>query len=67
MDCAELGSVSLSEIAALRGGLGLPVERDLYFEARHPLSVYARAAHRAGGIVTDRTSLEDAANREGAL
>ena len=34
----ELGSVSLSELAALRGRLGLPVERDLYFVARKPLS-----------------------------
>lgn len=27
----ELGYFSLSEIAGVRGGLGLPVERDLYF------------------------------------
>ncbi|MFT4026738.1 MAG: DUF2958 domain-containing protein [Novosphingobium sp.] len=29
----ELGTVSLAEIEALRGPLGLPIERDLYFEA----------------------------------
>jgi hypothetical protein len=28
----ELGYFSLDEIAGIRGGLGLPVERDLYFE-----------------------------------
>ena len=30
----ELGFVSLSEIAELRGKLGLPVERDLHFKAQ---------------------------------
>ena len=29
-DLAELGSVMLSDIEAVRGGMGLPVERDLY-------------------------------------
>lgn len=33
----ELGYFSLAEIATVRGGLGLPVERDLYFTPR-PLS-----------------------------
>ena len=28
---AELGYVSLKELESLRGGLGLPVERDLYY------------------------------------
>jgi hypothetical protein len=28
----ELGYFSLDEIGGVRGGLGLPVERDLYFE-----------------------------------
>jgi hypothetical protein len=28
----ELGYFSLSELTSIRGGLGLPVERDLYFE-----------------------------------
>jgi hypothetical protein len=47
----ELGYVSLAEIAALRGPLGLPVERDLYFIADQPLSVYADEAHAKGRIV----------------
>ena len=50
---SEMGSVRLSEIEAVRGGLGLPVERDLHFTAKKPLSAYARDAHRAGRIVTD--------------
>ncbi len=33
----ELGYVSLSELKTVRGALGLPVERDLYFTAK-PLS-----------------------------
>ena len=48
----ELGTVSLAEIEALRGPLGLPVERDLYFEAKYPLSRYARMAIAAGVIIT---------------
>ena len=48
LGCPELGYVRLSEIEALRGRLGLPVERDLGFEAYGPLSAYVRAARRAG-------------------
>lgn len=47
----ELGTVSLAEIAAVRGRLGLPVERDLHFSADRPLSAYARAARAAGAII----------------
>jgi hypothetical protein len=42
----------LSEIEDLRGGLGLPVERDLYFRAEHRLSGYAKLANLGGRIVT---------------
>jgi hypothetical protein len=48
----ELGNVSLTELAAVRGGLGLPVERDLNFSAAKPISVYAREARLAERIVT---------------
>lgn len=48
----ELGYLMLSEIEDLRGKLGLPVERDLYFKAEHRLSVYAKLARYAGMIVT---------------
>jgi hypothetical protein len=49
----ELGYVSLDAIRSVRGKLGLPVERDLYFTAQHPLSWYATQARRARMIVTD--------------
>ncbi|PZQ78140.1 MAG: transposase [Variovorax paradoxus] len=52
LGCPELGWASVSEIEALRGPLGLPVERDLYFRADKPLSGYARDARLAGRIVT---------------
>ena len=46
----ELGTVRLSEIAELRGRLGLPVERDRFFTADKPLSAYAEEAHRLGSV-----------------
>jgi hypothetical protein len=46
----ELGSVSLSELASVRGRLGLPVERDLRFAPKKPLSAYAEEASEAGHI-----------------
>jgi len=51
MGCPELGYVSLSELASVRGRLGLPVERDRYFKANRTISAYAQAAHAAGRIV----------------
>jgi hypothetical protein len=48
----ELGAVSLRELAAVRGHLGLPVERDIAFVADRSMSAYADAARRAGQIVT---------------
>ncbi len=48
----ELGWVSLVELAALRGPLRLPVERDLNFKADKAISAYAREARMAGRIVT---------------
>ncbi|MGH2342848.1 DUF2958 domain-containing protein [Segnochrobactraceae bacterium EtOH-i3] len=48
----ELGYVSLAEIRSVRGRLRLPVERDLYFKAEHPLSWYALRARQSGRIVT---------------
>jgi Protein of unknown function (DUF2958) len=47
----ELGSVSLSELEAVRGKLNLPVERDLYFTATKTLSAYADEARAHGAIV----------------
>jgi hypothetical protein len=50
MGFPELGSVSLSELAAVRGKLGLPIERDLYFTADKPISAYADEAVALGHI-----------------
>ena len=46
----ELGTVRLSELAELRGKLGLPVERDLHFTAKKPISAYAEEAMQRGCI-----------------
>lgn len=51
LGCPELGTVSLAEIAALRGAFGLPAERDLWFAADRPLSTFAREASERGAIV----------------
>jgi hypothetical protein len=48
----EIGSVSLAELEAVRGPLGLAVERDLSFQATKTLSEYADEARSAGRIVT---------------
>ncbi len=47
----ELGYVSIAELTALRGTLGLPVERDLHFDAKQSLTAYALEARRDGRIV----------------
>jgi len=48
----ELGYVCMREIRELRGPLGLPVERDLHFDADKTLSSYADEARAHGRIVT---------------
>ncbi len=65
MGCPELGSVRISELESVRGRLGLPVERDLYFNARHTLSVYARAASNASAITECADALRQAAEQRG--
>lgn len=52
MGCPELGYVSLTELAAVRGPLGLHVERDLHFNADKSISAYAEAARTAGRVTT---------------
>jgi hypothetical protein len=44
MGCPELGSVRLSELAAVRGPGGLTIERDEHFKAVKSLSAYADEA-----------------------
>ncbi|MDT9598618.1 DUF2958 domain-containing protein [Sphingosinicella rhizophila] len=48
--CPEMGSFSLSEITAVRLPFGLSIERDIAFEGRHRLSVWAAWSRRAGSI-----------------
>lgn len=52
LGCPELGYVSLRELAAVRGRMGLSLEVDRYFRPDRPLSAYAAAARAAGRIVT---------------
>jgi hypothetical protein len=47
----ELGYVSLAELSTVRGKLGLPVERDLHFEADKTISAYAEEARQLRRIV----------------
>ena len=61
--CPELGSFSAAELAAVRLPYGLGIERDLHFEAAHPLSVYAEAARAAGSIIIGEQRLRAAARR----
>ena len=61
----ELGSFSLSELTSLRLPFGMRVERELLFEGRFRLSVYAEAARTAGRIVIDEQSLRPVADSIG--
>jgi hypothetical protein len=55
--CPELGSFSLTALQSVRLPLGLGIERDLAFDTRAPLSVWARAALRTGSIRRAETIL----------
>ncbi len=59
--CPEMGSASLAEIAGVRLPFGLSIERDLHFEGRFSLTIYADAARLCGGITEDEARLEAAA------
>jgi hypothetical protein len=65
--CPELGSFSLGELASVRLPLGLGIERDLYFEGRFPLSVYADAARIAGRITVACDLLATVSRARGLL
>lgn len=60
MGFPELGNVSLSELRSVQGKLGMPIERDRHFKAKHPISVYAHAARREQAITEDPDKLERA-------
>jgi hypothetical protein len=44
LGCPELGFVGMHELRDLRGPLGLPVERDMHFEADKTISACRRSA-----------------------
>ncbi len=48
--CPELGFFSLSELSSIRLPHRMGIERDILFEGRFALSVYAEAARRQGAI-----------------
>ena len=52
MGFPELGCVCISEILALKGPLGLPVERDVHVTLDKPLSEYTEEASNRGYITT---------------
>jgi hypothetical protein len=62
MGFPELGYVSFAELKSIKNRLGIPLERDLFFAARFPLSVYLKAAQRAERISESDTDLAEAAN-----
>jgi hypothetical protein len=51
LGCAELGSVALSEIASVRGKLGLPVERDEWFKTDKTVGQWADVARNNGDSI----------------
>jgi hypothetical protein len=50
MGYPELGGVSVKELERIRGHLGLPVERDIYFVPEKTISAYADEARACGRI-----------------
>lgn len=50
MGFPEFGTVSLAELAAWRGRLGIGIERDLNFKPAQPISAYIDAARQLGRI-----------------
>jgi hypothetical protein len=52
MGCPEIGFVRMRELREARGPLGLPIDRDLHFDANKTLSAYANEARAHGRIVT---------------
>jgi hypothetical protein len=57
MGFPELGYVDLDELNSIRVRNLFRVERDLQFKAKHPISVYAKAARRESAITEDNAIL----------
>jgi hypothetical protein len=51
MGSPEIGRVSLTELAALRGPGGLGIERDIHFKALKTLSAYMQEARQTGRLM----------------
>lgn len=57
----ELGTVFTKELEELtHPHLGISIERDLHFEGKYPLSIYAEAARMTGHITEDDATLQQA-------
>jgi hypothetical protein len=54
----ELGSFSLSEIAAVRLPFNLTIERDYDFSSTHPISLWAQTARNLGSISQAEIALQ---------
>lgn len=65
MGFPELGNVALSELKSVQGRLGIGLERDLFFTAHYPLSVYTHAARIAERITEDADALARSAQALG--
>ena len=59
--CAELGNVSLSEMASVRLPYGLYIERDTSFDPQYSLGVYAEAGREKRRITESGADLSKAA------
>ena len=57
--CPELGYVSLTEIASIRGKMRLPVERDMHFSSNRLLSEWADAARNYGSVARATPGMRD--------
>ena len=55
----ELGYVMLGELMSFRNRFGLPLERDMYFEAVAPMSDYLNVALAKQRIVSDEHELRN--------
>jgi hypothetical protein len=58
MGFPELGYVNLEELLEVRALGVFGIERDLFFEAKYPISVYARAAWKHQAIIDDPNVLK---------
>jgi hypothetical protein len=67
MGFPELGYIDLEELSTVRGRLGLPIERDLHFEGKYPIMVYANAAHSCECITEDDSILQQFAQKSSPI